>query len=369
MIYLDNNATTPIDKTVADAMLPFIFENYGNPSSTHTMGLSAKNAIIQSRQQVADLLNCCADELVFTGSGSEANNTILKGVAEAYQSKGRHIITSQIEHPSIMATCQYLEQSGFQITYLPVNREGFVELEQLRNALTAETILVTIMHSNNETGTLQPIRLMAELCKDNDILFHTDASQSIGKVPIDIAALDVDFLTLAGPKLYAPKGIGAFFIKNGINIPSLIHGAGHEGGRRAGTENVIFIVGLGKACEIAAKTLQSQQILQLSQYFYQQLKNTFEDKIQLNGCFEQRLPNTLNISFLGHTSAEIMGELDGVAVSAGSACHAGATEISAVLKAMGLSQQAGVGAIRFSLGKYTSKADIDSVIQKLRLIS
>lgn len=368
MIYLDNNATTPIDKAVANAMLPFIFENYGNPSSAHTMGVAAKSAIFQSRQQVADLLNCNANELVFTGSGSEANNTILKGVAAAYQSKGRHIITSQIEHPSIMATCQYLEKSGFEITYLPVNSEGVVEVEQLENALTTETILVSIMHSNNETGTLQPIKLITELCKNNDILFHTDASQSIGKVPVDIAALGVDFLTLAGPKLYAPKGIGAFFIKNGISIPSLIHGAGHEDGRRAGTENVIFIVGLGKACEIAAETLQSPKILQLSQYFYQQLKNIFQDEIQLNGSFEHRLPNTLNISFLGHTSAEIMAKLEGIAVSSGSACHAGSTEISSVLKAMGISTEAGLGAIRFSLGKYTSKADIDNVINKLSLI-
>lgn len=365
MIYLDNNATTPIDKVVADAMLPFIYENYGNPSSTHQMGMEAKNAIIEARQQVASLLHCAADEIVFTGSGSEANNTIVKGVAQAYQGQGRHIITSMIEHPSIMATCQTLEQSGFGVTYLPVNSDGVVEIEALQNALTHETILVSIMHSNNETGTLQPIKAIADICNKAHILIHTDASQSMGKVPVDIQALGVDFVTLAGPKLYAPKGIGAFFIKDGISIPSLIHGAGHERGRRAGTENVIFIVGLGKACEIAVETLKSKQILQLSQYFYQQLQHVFQDKIQLNGNFEQRLPNTLNISFLGYTSAHIMAKLSGIAVSSGSACHAGSTEMSSVLQAMGLSQQAGIGAIRFSLGKYTTKEEIDTVINQL----
>ncbi|MCJ8273961.1 MAG: cysteine desulfurase [Psychrosphaera sp.] len=368
MIYLDYNATTPIDKAVADAMSPFIYENYGNPSSSHKMGLEAKSAINQSRQQVASLLNCAADEVVFTGSGSEANNTIIKGVALANQNKGRHIITSQVEHPSVIETCKYLEQNGYKVTYLPVNQYAQVKVEALEKAITPETILVSIMHSNNETGTLQSIKAMAQVCQKHDELFHTDASQSIGKVAVDIQDLGVDFLTLAGPKLYAPKGIGAFYVKSGITLPSLIHGAGHEGGRRAGTENVIFIVGLGKACEIAAQTLKSPHMRQITDYFYQQLVEHFQSKIQLNGHPEQKLPNTLNISFLGHTSAQVMQTLGDVAVSAGSACHAGSTSISPVLKAMGISTEAGVGAIRFSLGKDTTKAQIDTVMGKLRLI-
>ncbi len=365
MIYLDNNATTPIDKAVADAMLPFIYENYGNPSSTHKMGMEAKSAIQQSRQQVGKLLNCREDEIVFTGSGSEANNTILKGVAAAHKDKGRHIITSMIEHPSVMATCQYLQDSGFRVSYLPVNEYGEVEAEQVQNAITDQTILVSIMHSNNETGTLQPIKAIADICNKQKVLFHTDASQSIGKVPVDIQALGVDFLTLAGPKLYAPKGIGAYYIKQGVTIPSLIHGASHEMGRRAGTENVIFIVGLGKACEIALQRLKSNQVLEFTQYFYQQLQKTFQSKIQLNGHPINKLPNTLNISFLGYKSVDIMAKLTDVAVSAGSACHAGSTEISPVLKAMGVSQEAGMGAIRFSLGKDTSKEEIDQVLALL----
>ena len=368
MIYLDYNATTPIDKAVADAMQPYIYENYGNPSSIHKMGLEAKSAIDHSRRQIAALLNCAAGEIVFTGSGSEANNTIIKGVAEAYQHKGRHIITSQIEHPSVIETCKYLETKGYRVSYLPVNRVGEVEVQQLQNALTSETILVSIMHSNNETGTLQGIKAMAEICNKENILFHTDASQSIGKVTVDIQSLGVDFLTLAGPKLYAPKGIGAFFIKNGITIPSLIDGAGHEQGRRAGTENVIFIVGLGKACEMAIETVQSPDILHLTEYFYQQLVGVFQHRIQLNGHPERRLPNTLNISFLGHSSADVMFALEDVAVSAGSACHSGSTQVSPVLKAMGISTQAGVGAIRFSLGKYTTREEIDKVIAMLTRI-
>lgn len=368
MIYLDYNATTPIDKVVADAMQPYIYENYGNPSSTHKMGLEAKRAVDHSRLQIATLLNCAADEIVFTGSGSEANNTIIKGIAKAYQNKGRHIITSMIEHPSVIETCRHLEKQGYQVTYLPVNSAGEVELEQLQRALTRETILVSIMHSNNETGTLQPINAIAEICNRENILFHTDASQSIGKVSVDIQALGVDFLTLAGPKIYAPKGIGAFYIKNGLTIPSLIHGGSHEKGRRAGTENVIFIVGLGKACEIAAETLKSPSVLKLTQYFYQQLVKVFQAKMQLNGHLEKRLPNTLNISFLGHTSEEVMLKLGNVAVSAGSACHSNSTEISPVLKAMGVSTEAGLSSIRFSLGKYTTQAEIDRVITTLSSI-
>ncbi|PCH61442.1 MAG: cysteine desulfurase NifS [SAR86 cluster bacterium] len=365
MIYLDNNATTPIDAEVAAAMLPFITENYGNPSSSHAMGRQAKQAIDEARGQVAHLLNCHADEIVFTGSGSEANNTILKGVAQAFQHKGRHIITSQIEHPSVIETCKFLESTGFKLTYLPVNHYGEVEIEQLEKAISDETILVSIMHSNNETGTLQAIKEFAALCHSKDILFHTDASQSLGKVDLDIKSLAVDFLTLAGPKLYAPKGIGGFYIGNDITIPALVHGASHEQGRRAGTENVIFIVGLGKACEIAETTLRSAHMQQLTDYLHKGLEKIFGDRMQLNGHPVKRLPNTLNISFLDFNSIKIMQCLSDVAVSAGSACHADSTDISPVLAAMGLSTEAGLAAIRFSVGKQTSQQEIDIVLAKL----
>lgn len=246
MIYLDYNATTPIDKEVADAMIPYLYGNFGNPSSTHELGVSAKNAIEDARRQVAHLLNCQPEEIVFTSGGSESNNTVLKGVAHTYRGKGNHIIASQIEHPAILNPCRYLESLGYRISYVPVDRFGAVNPTDIEDLITDQTILVTIMHSNNETGTIQPIEEISRICKKHNVLFHTDAAQSIGKVPMDVRSLDVDFLTVAGHKLYAPKGIGALYIRNGIQIEPLIHGAGHEEGRRAGTENIILEVGLGK---------------------------------------------------------------------------------------------------------------------------
>lgn len=365
MIYLDYNATTPIDKNVADVMLPYIYENYGNPSSAHEMGYRAKEAVNNSRIQVANLLNCSADEITFTATGSESNNTILKGVAEACKKKGNHIITASTEHPAILNCCKNLEDSGIRVTYLPVDSYGQINLERLEAEICNETILVSIMHSNNETGTLQPIKKIATLCRKRDLLFHTDASQSVGKVPLDIKDLDVDFLTIAGHKLYAPKGIGAFFKRNGIELPPLIHGGGQESGLRSGTENVIFIVALGKACELAQVSLKSDKIKELTAYFYSRLLDRFDKRIQLNGHSVEKLPNTLNISFLGHTSDEIVNGLEDVVVSVGSACHSGSTQISPVLKAMGISEEAGKGPIRFSLGRYTTKQEIDLVLGKL----
>ncbi|MCP4294893.1 MAG: cysteine desulfurase [Proteobacteria bacterium] len=365
MIYLDYNATTPIDKSVALAMEPYIYQNYGNPSSSHEMGIKAKNAVNHSRFQVAKLLNCTAEEIVFTGTGSESNNTIIKGVAKAYREAGNHIITSSIEHPAVLNCCRELEKSDIRITYLPVDSYGRVDPQELVTEICKETILVSIMHSNNETGTLQPIKDIANLCRKHELLFHTDASQSVGKIPLDIKDLGVDFLTIAGHKLYAPKGIGAFFKKQGVEIPPLIHGGGQEFGLRSGTENVIFIVALGKACEMAGETLKSDETKELTAYFYEQLIDRFGDKIQLNGDPVEKLPNTLNISFLGYTSEEILRRLEGVVVSAGSACHAGSTQISPVLKAMGISEMAGKGPIRFSLGKYTTKQEIDVVLGML----
>jgi cysteine desulfurase len=369
MIYLDYNATTPIDKEVADAMLPYLYGNYGNPSSSHELGVSAKSAVDNARKQVAILLNCSPEEILFTSGGSESNNTVIKGVAFTYKNRGNHIITSQVEHPAIINPCKYLEKLGYEVSYLPVDEYGIVNPSDVEKLITEKTILVTIMHSNNETGTLQLIEEISKVCKKHNVLFHTDASQSIGKVQVDVKNLNVDFLTVAGHKLYAPKGIGALFIRNGINIEPLIHGAGHESGKRAGTENIILDVALGKACEIAMEALKGSEIKQLTEYFYNKLKEKFGDKIHLNGHPEKKLPNTLNISFIGHNGHEVLNSLNEVAASAGSACHSGMTTISPVLKAMGVSDEVGRGAVRFTLGRYTTKEEIDKVIKKLNNLS
>ncbi|MHB1376965.1 MAG: cysteine desulfurase family protein [Candidatus Humimicrobiaceae bacterium] len=368
MIYLDYNATTPIDKQVADAMLPYIYGNFGNPSSSHKLGVAAKKAVEYSRKQVAKLLNCSPEEIIFTSGGSESNNTVLKGVAFTYKNRGNHIITSQIEHPAIINPCKYLEKLGYEISYVQVDKYGVVNPADIEDLITNQTILVTIMHSNNETGTIQSIEDISKICKKHNVLFHTDASQSIGKVPVDVKSLGVDFLTVAGHKLYAPKGIGALYIRRGIDIEPLIHGAGHESNRRAGTENIIFDVALGKACEISMEALKNTELKQLTDYFYKNLKEKFGAKIHLNGHPEKRLPNTLNISFIGYNGHEVLNRLDETAASTGSACHSGLTSISPVLTAMGVSDEVGRGAIRFSLGRYTTKNEIDAVIENLNKV-
>lgn len=365
MIYLDYNATTPIDKEVAEAMLPYIYGNYGNPSSNHEMGTTAKRAVENARIQVAELINCLPEEIIFTSGGSESNNMVIKGVAHSLKDKGNHIITTQIEHPAVLNPCHFLEKLGYKISYLTVDKYGIVNLSELERLITDETILVSVMHSNNETGTLQPIEEISKICKKHNVLLHTDASQSLGKVPVDVITLGVDFLTIAGHKLYAPKGIGALYIKKGINIEPLIHGAGHESGRRAGTENIIFDVALGKACEIAKRELKNNEVKLLTDYFYNKLKESFGERIQLNGHPEKKLPNTLNISFLGLNGHEVLGKLNKILASTGSACHSGNTSISPVLKAMGVSEEVGHGAVRFSLGRYTTREEIDAVIDEI----
>lgn len=365
MIYLDYNATTPIDKEVADSMLPYLYGNFGNPSSNHKLGKEAKEAIESSRKKIANLLNCNSEEIIFTSGGSEANNYVLKGVAETLKKKGNHIITSEIEHPSIINPCRYLERLGYKVTYLPVDNTCRVNPEDVKKAITDKTILVTIMHSNNETGTIQFIKEIARVCMEKDVLFHTDASQSLGKVEVDVKDIGVDFLTVAGHKLYAPKGIGALYIKEGINIEPLVHGASHEQGRRAGTENIILDVALGTACEIAKKELENSKIKDLTEYFYEELRKEFRKIVHLNGDTKNKLPNTLNISFLGFNGHEILDKLNNVAASTGSACHSGLTTISPVLKAMKVSEEIGRGAVRFSLGRYTTKEEIDEVIKEL----
>lgn len=379
MIYLDYNATTPIDKKAAEVMEEYIYKNFGNPSSSHKLGVEAKAAVEKARRKVASLLNASPEEIIFTSGGSESNNMVIKGVANRYQEKGKQIITSKIEHSAVISPCKFLEQKGYEVTYLPVDQDGVVDIDQLKAAVTEETILITIMHANNETGTIQPLSEIAEIASKNNILFHTDAAQSVGKIETDVEKLGVDFLSVAGHKVYAPKGIGALYIKDGIEIEPLIHGAGHEMGKRAGTENVIFDAALGKACEIAEDLLQGEktdfkhntpgEIKELRDYFQKQLQKIFKSRVVLNGHPTRRLPNTLNISFLDYSGQEILAHLDGVALSTGSACHSDSVEISSVLKAMSVTKQTGKGAVRFSLGKYTTKEEIDHVLAKLKILS
>ena len=365
MIYLDYNATTPIDKSVAEAMLPFIHGNYGNPSSSHDYGIAARKAVERAREQVARLLNANPKEIVFTSGGSESNNMVIKGVAYSFREKGNHIITSQIEHPAVLNPCKFLEKNDCEVTYLPVDGFGTVNPEDLAKAITSRTILVTIMHANNETGTIQPIAAISRICREKGVLFHTDAAQTVGKIPTRIDDLGVDFLSVAGHKLYAPKGVGALYIRDGIQIEPLIHGAGHENGRRAGTENVIFNVGLGRACEIASDWITDNTIREHCDKFYKALQSLFGNRIGLNGHPKNRLPNTLYISFLGFETSEVMKALGHVAVSTSSACHSGSTSLSPVLSAMGISDSELAVTIRFSLGRYTTDNELEIVLKNL----
>jgi len=365
-IYLDHNATTPIDPEVAEEMLPFVQEHFGNPSSSHWFGQQTKEAVKKARQRVASLLGCRPSEIVFTSGGSESNNHVLKEVAYTYKEKGNHIITSQIEHPAIINPCRFLEKQGYEVTYLPVDRFGMVNPQDVEKAIRSTTLLISIMHANNEVGTIQEITAIGQIAGKHDLFFHSDAAQSVGKIPTKVRELNVDFLSVAGHKLCAPKGVGALFLRQGINIEPLIHGAGHESGRRAGTENVIHIVGLGKACEIAARDLESytRHVLTLREKFYEGISERIED-VQLNGHPQKRLPNTLNISFKGIDSHKLLAQMEDVAASTGAACHADSRELSSVLKAMNVTEELGFGSVRFSLGKNNSLEEIDYVIDLL----
>ncbi len=367
-IYLDYNASTPIDPAVAAAMRPFLGGHFGNPSSGHWAATEAKVAIAESRSKVARLLGAEADEVVFTSGGSEANNLALKGVAWAAKGKGGHIITSAVEHPSVLEPCRFLSEHGFQITRLPVDHTGRIDPDDVRRAITPETILVSVMHANNEVGTIQPLAEVSRITREHGILLHTDAAQSIGKIPTDVGTLGVDLLTIAGHKLYAPKGVGALYIRRGTALEPLIHGAGHEGGRRAGTESALLIVGLGAACDLVRDLEPMHQVRTLRDRLWQSLDAKLGDRIVLSGHAEHRLPNTLNVSFVGRVGAEILAQLEGVAGSTGSACHAGRVELSPVLKAMGVPPEIGMGAIRFSLGRATTQEEIDAVADRLESV-
>ena len=364
-IYLDYNASTPIDPAVAAAMKPFLDDHYGNPSSGHWAAATAKAALEAARGQVAALLGCQSDEIVFTSGGSEANNLALKGVFFALRDKGDHIITTQIEHPAIIEPCRFLERLGARVSYLPVDSTGRIDPDDLRRAITPRTILVSIMQANNEVGTIQPIADCARLAHEHGALFHTDAAQSVGKVQTSVNELGVDLLSIAGHKVYAPKGVGALFVRRGVSLEPLIHGAGHESGRRAGTESALLAVGLGKACELARDLTPMDRVRTLRDHFWQELQKKFGNRLALNGHPTHRLPNTLNVSFVGRIGAEILERLDGVAASTGSACHSGRIELSPVLKAMSIAPEVGMGAVRFSLGRATTRDEIDTVVERL----
>jgi cysteine desulfurase len=364
-IYLDYNASTPIDPAVAAAMRPFLDDHFGNPSSGHWASIGAKVALETARGQVAALLSCHADEVVFTSGGSEADNLALKGVFFALREKGNHIITTRIEHPAIIEPSRFLEHLGAQVTFLPVDATGEIDPDAIRRAIRPRTILVSIMHANNETGTIEPIKDCARIAHEHGILFHTDAAQSVGKISTDVDGLGVDLLSVAGHKIYAPKGVGALFVRRGVRLEPLIHGAGQEGGRRAGTESALLAVGLGKACELACDLAPMNRVRALRDHFWQELRERFGNHIVLNGHPVHRLPNTLNVSFVGRIGAEILTLLDGVAASTGSACHSGRIELSPVLEAMGISAEVGMGAVRFSLGRMTTRNEIDVVVERL----
>jgi cysteine desulfurase len=365
-IYLDYNASTPIAPEVAEAMRPFLSKHFGNPSSSHWAGEPAREAVEHARRQIADLLQCNLGEIIFTSGGSESNNHAIKGVFFALQEKGNHIITTQIEHPAVLHPCRFLERFGAEVTLIGVDAYGKVDPEEIEKAITKKTILITVMHANNEVGTIQPIEEISEIAKRNGILFHTDAAQSVGKIDTQVDRLGVDLLSVAGHKLYAPKGVGALYLRKGVSIEALIHGAGHEFGRRAGTENVLLIIGLGKACEIARRYLKTSTLIDLREHFWKLLQKNFSDRIVLNGHPVDRLPNTLNVSFVGKAGGEILSRLKGVAASTGAACHSGSVELSPVLKAMGVTPEIGMGAIRFSLGRTTTIQELEKVIQLLK---
>jgi len=365
-VYLDYNATTPIAKEVADAMRPFLDEYFGNPSSVHSYGIKTKLAVENARKQIAQLLNCEPSEIVFTSGGTESNNFAIRGIAFANKDMGNHIITSSVEHPAVFEVCRYLEKFGFEITYLPVDKYGMVNPSDVESAINDNTILITVMHANNEVGTIQPIAEISEIAKKHNVFLHTDAAQSLGKIKADVNELGVDLLSIAGHKLYAPKGIGALYIRSGIKLEKLIYGADHEQNLRAGTENVLEIVGLGKACEIASRNLKgnAEHYRKIRDYLHKLLKEALPD-IQLNGHPEKRLPNTLSISFQRVEANTLISRLEGVAASAGAACHAESIDVSAVLEAMSVPLDYAMGTIRFSTGRGNTMPDIKKAADEI----
>jgi cysteine desulfurase len=365
MIYLDYNATTPIDPAVAQAMWPFITGQFGNPSSGHPLGRAAKAAVDAARGSIAELIGASPDEIVFTGSGTESSNTAIKGAARLREAKGRHLITTAVEHPATIEPMRWLEGLGFTRTEVRVDGSGLVNPDDVRKAIRPDTILISVIHAQNEVGTIEPVAEIGRIAREAGILFHVDAAQSAGKIPLNARTIGADFVSIAGHKMYGPKGIGVLFVRSGVKIEPLIHGASQEHGRRAGTENVVMAVALGKAAELAAAHLTDGAIAATRDYFWQRLSQTFPGGVMLNGHPTPRLPGTLSVSFLGHVGGEILAKLPGVCASTGAACHSEGAKPSAVLTAMGFGLARAVGTIRFSVGRPTTKDEIDRVVEML----
>ena len=367
-IYMDYNATTPVHREVLEAMLPFYKEDFGNASSVHSLGRRARAAMEEAREKVAGLIGARPREIVFTSGGTESDNFAIEGTMYRNSKKGKHLITSAIEHPAVLNTCQYLEANGYEVTYLDVDRYGVVNLDQLKESLRDDTVLITIMHANNETGTIEPMKEIVQIAEEHGIFVHTDAVQSVGKIPVDVEELGVDLLSLSGHKIYGPKGVGVLYIRRGMRIEPFMRGGHHERGRRGGTENVPGIVGLGKAAELAASSMESEakRLWGLTE----KLKNGIMERLDhicVNSPPENRVPGTINISFEFLEGESILLSLDikGVAVSTGSACTSGSLEPSHVLTALGVPVAVAQGAIRFSLGKDNTEADVEYVLQEL----
>ena len=360
MIYLDYNATTPVAKEVAEAMMPFLVEDFGNPSSAHPVGRRAREALEKARGQISRMLGCESTEVVFTSGGTESNNMVLKSVAWSLRDKGRHIVTTKIEHPSIINTALFLMEDGYDVTFLPVDKHGSLDPDEVRRAVRRDTILITVMHANNETGTIEPLAEISSIARERGVLFHTDAAQSVGKIETKVRDLGVDFLTIAGHKIYAPKGVGALYIRKGLKIEPFMHGGGQEMGLRSGTENVILNVGLGKACELILDNLYDDipRLRRLRDRLHNQILSAIPEVV-LNGHPENRLPNTLNLSFPGMIGEEILSHIPEICASTGAACHDRSLKLSHVLGAMGVTEEVGMGAIRLSLGRPTTEGEVD----------
>ncbi|UCE60809.1 MAG: cysteine desulfurase [Phycisphaerales bacterium] len=365
MIYLDYNASTPVDPAVREAMWPYLGEYYGNPSSGHIKGREVSKAVSKAREQVASLLGAAPKNIVFTSGGTEANNLTIKGVAHSLRGRGRHIITSVIEHPAVLIPCRFLAQSGYEVSYVGVDSTGLIDLQAIADEIRPDTILISIMHANNEVGTIQPIAEIAGLARERNILIHTDAAQSCGKIETRVSDLGVDFLSVAGHKLYAPQGIGALFIRSGIEIEPLHHGAGHENGRRAGTEPVPAIVGLGVAAELAEQQADDAVIIALRDRLHRGLQSKLGDRLVLLGHPHRRLPNTLAVGLRGHFGADLLAKCPDICASTGSACHSGTREKSAVLAAMNTPDDVAFGGVRLSVGRFTTEAEIDEAVTQL----
>lgn len=366
--YFDNAATTRVKEEVLNEMFPYFSKEYGNPSSIYALGRSAKKAVEEAREKVASLINCKPNEIYFTGCGSESDNTALKGIAYANIEKGKHIITSKIEHPAVLHSCQALEKQGFEITYLNVDKDGFVDLEELKNSIRKDTILISIMFANNEIGTIEPIEEIAQIAKNHNIIFHTDAVQATGNIPIDVQKMGIDMLSLSGHKLYGPKGIGALYVKTGIKFEKFMDGGHQERNKRAGTENVAAIVGLGKACELAKKNLSHhmEHLEEVRNYYISQVEEKIP-YVKLNGSREKRLPGNANFSFEFVEGEALLLNLDlkGICASSGSACTSGSLDPSHVLVAIGLQSKMAQGSLRTTFGEDNTKEDVDFLVENL----